>query len=239
MGYIPIPAYNLCGNAKGIIIGRHGGFADKVRVQAASAVPLPDNLDIASAGPLFCGGVTVFTPIFDSGLKPTAKVGVIGIGGLGHMALGFLNKWGCEVTAFTSSEDKMKEAYKLGAHKTVNSRDPMALKAVKGEYDLIIATVNVKLDWNAYLQTLTQRGCLHLVGLVLDPLDINVGNLMGAQRSVSSSPVGSPATIATMLEFAARHDIRPTVEEYPMSQVNEAMEHLHNGKARYRIVLKN
>ena len=231
--------HNLCSKAQGIIVGRHGGFADKVRVQSASAIPLPEGMDVASAGPLFCGGITVFTPIYDSGLKPTAKVGVIGIGGLGHMALGFLNKWGCEVTAFTSSEDKMKEAIELGAHKTVNSRDPEALAAVAGQYDLIISTVNVKLDWNAYLQTLTQRGCLHLVGAVLEPLDISVFNLMGAQRSVSSSPVGSPATIATMLDFAARHDIRPTIEEFPMSQVNEALDHLRSGKARYRIVLKN
>lgn len=231
--------HNLCAKAQGIIIGRHGGFADKVRVQAASAIAVPDGLDIASAGPLFCGGITVFTPIFDSGLKPTAKVGVIGIGGLGHMALGFLNKWGCEVTAFTSSEDKMQEALELGAHKTVNSRDPEAIAAASGQFDLIISTVNVKLDWNAYIQTLTQRGCLHLVGAVTEPLDINVFNLMGGQRSVSSSPVGSPATIAKMLDFAARHDIRPTIEEFPMSQVNEAMAHLESGKARYRIVLKN
>ena len=231
--------HNLCKNSTGIIVGRHGGFADKVHVQAASAIPLPDNLDIATAGPLFCGGITVFTPMYDYDLKPTAKVGVIGIGGLGHMALGFLNKWGCEVTAFTSSEDKMKEALKLGAHKTINSRDPEAIATASSQFDLIIATVNVKLDWGLYLSTLTTHGRLHFVGALLEPLDVNVMSLMGGQRSISSSPVGSPATIATMIEFAARHDIRPTVEEFPMSQVNEAMTHLESGKVRYRIVLKN
>jgi len=231
--------HNLCSRSQGIIVGRHGGFADKVHVQAASAIPLPDDLDVASAGPLFCGGITVFTPMFDYDLKPTAKVGVIGIGGLGHMALGFLNKWGCEVTAFTSSEDKMQEALELGAHKTINSRDPQAISTAAGHFDLIISTVNVKLDWNLYVSTLTKRGRLHFVGATLEPLDVGVMGLMGAQRSITASPVGSPATIATMLEFAARHDIRPRVEEFPMSQVNEAMAHLESGKARYRVVLKN
>lgn len=231
--------HNLCRNASGIIVGRHGGFADKVQVQAASAIPLPDDLDVASAGPLFCGGITVFTPMFDYDLKPTAKVAVIGIGGLGHMALGFLNKWGCEVTAFTSSEDKMQEALKLGAHKTINSRDPEAIKKAVGQFDLIISTVNVKLDWDLYLSTLTTHGRLHFVGATLEPLDVNVMSMMGAQRGISASPVGSPATIATMVQFAARHNIRPTVEEFPMSKVNEAMAHLESGKARYRVVLKN
>jgi len=231
--------HNLCSRSQGIIVGRHGGFADKVQVQAASAIPLPDDLDVASAGPLFCGGITVFTPMFDYDLKPTAKVGVIGIGGLGHMALGFLNKWGCEVTAFTSSEDKMQEALKLGAHKTINSRDPEAIGKAAGQFDLIISTVNVKLDWNLYVSTLSKRGRLHFVGATLEPLDVGVMGLMGAQRSITSSPVGSPATIATMLDFAARHDIRPTVEEFPMSQVNEAMAHLESGNTRYRVVLKN
>jgi uncharacterized zinc-type alcohol dehydrogenase-like protein len=231
--------HHLCRKAQGIISKRHGGFADKVHVQAASAIPLPEGMDIKSAGPLFCGGITVFNPMLVNGLSPTAKVAVIGIGGLGHMALGFLNKWGCEVTAFTSSADKMQEALKLGAHKTLNSRDDDAIKSAVGRFDLIISTVNVKLNWNLYISTLAPKGRLHYVGAALDPLDLQVFSLIGGQRTVSASPVGSPAMIATMLEFAARHDIRPVCEEYPMSQINEAMDHLRSGKARYRIVLKN
>ena len=96
--------HNLCAQAEGTIVRRHGGFADKVRAQAASVVPLPDRLDAAGAGPLFCGGITVFNPLVQFGIKPTDKVAVVGIGGLGHMALQFLNAWGCEVTAFTSSQ---------------------------------------------------------------------------------------------------------------------------------------
>lgn len=230
--------HHLCRAAQGIIIGRHGGFADKVHVQAASAIPLPEGLDIKSAGPLFCGGITVFNPMLNNDLSPTAKVAVIGIGGLGHMALGFLNKWGCEVTAFTSSEDKMQEALKLGAHKTLNSRDDESIKSATGRFDMIISTVNVKLNWNLYISTLAPKGRLHYVGAALEPLDIQAFSLIGGQRSISGSPVGSPAMIATMLEFAARHDIRPVCEEFPMSQVNEAMAHLDSGKARYRVVLK-
>lgn len=229
--------HNLCASAVGTIVGRHGGFADKVRADATSVVKLPDGVDAASAGPLFCGGITVFNPMLQYNLSPTSRVGVIGIGGLGHMALMFLRAWGCEVTAFTSSDAKCEEALHMGAHRTVNSRDSAALQAEAGRFDLIISTVNVKLDWNAYVGALGPKGRLHMVGATLEPLDLAAFSLIGGQRAVSGSPVGSPAAIATMLEFAARHRIRPVIEEFPMEQVNEALDHLRSGKARYRIVL--
>lgn len=228
---------NLCATAQPTIIGHHGGFADKVRADANSVVPIPEGIDLASAGPLFCGGVTVFNPLVQFDVQPTDKVAVIGIGGLGHMALQFLNAWGCEVTAFTSSDDKMKEALELGAHHTLNSRDPKALEAAAGRFDLLISTVNVKLDWNLYLGTLKPRGRLHFVGATLDPLDINVFSLIMAQRSISGSPVGSPATIGKMLEFALRHDIKPVIEVFSFEQINEAVDRLRSGKAHYRVVL--
>ncbi len=229
--------HNLCGNAQATIIGHHGGFADKVRAAANSVVPIPDGIDLESAGPLFCGGITVFNPLVQFGIKPTDKVAVIGIGGLGHMALQFLNAWGCEVTAFTSSEAKKKEALELGAHHTLNSRDPKEIEAAAGRFDLIISTVNVKLDWNLYLATLAPRGRLHFVGATLEPLDINVFSLIMGQHSVSGSPVGSPATIAQMLDFAARHHIQPVIEKYSFDDINAAIERLRSGKAHYRIVL--
>jgi uncharacterized zinc-type alcohol dehydrogenase-like protein len=229
--------HNLCEQAKGTIVGRHGGFADKVRAAAASVVPLPKGIDLESAGPLFCGGITVFNPLVQFGVKSTDRVGVIGIGGLGHMALRFLNAWGCEVTAFTSSEDKKKEAKELGAHQVIDSRDAAAVEAAAGYFDLILSTVNVKLDWNGYVGALRPRGRLHLVGATLEPLDLSLFPLLMGQRSVSSSPVGSPATIAKMLDFALRHDIRPIIEAFPFEQVNEAFDRLKSGKARYRIVL--
>ena len=106
--------HNLCANSQPTIIGHHGGFADKVRAAADSVVPIPEGIDLESAGPLFCGGITVFNPLVQFDIKPTAKVAVIGIGGLGHMALQFLNAWGCEVTAFTSSAAKKEEALQHG-----------------------------------------------------------------------------------------------------------------------------
>ncbi|MFH2055271.1 MAG: NAD(P)-dependent alcohol dehydrogenase [bacterium] len=229
--------HNLCAQQAGTIVGRHGGFADKVRAQAASVVPLPEGLSSQIAGPLFCGGITVFNPLLQFDVKPTDRVGVVGIGGLGHMALMFLNAWGCEVTAFTSSEAKQSEALKLGAHHAINSRNPEELEAAAGQFDFILSTVNVKLDWNAYLNALRPKGRLHFVGATLEPLDVGVFPLLIGQRSISASPVGSPGAIATMLEFTVRHKIAPIIETFPMDKVNDAIERLRSGKARYRIVL--
>ncbi len=231
--------HNLCSSAQGTIVGRHGGFADKVRADASSVVALPAGLNPDQSGPLFCGGITVFNPLVQYDIKPTDKVAVIGIGGLGHLALKFLNAWGCEVTAFTSSDSKKEEALAMGAHHTLNSRDPQALKDAAGCFDFILSTVNVKLDWNSYAATLKPKGRLHLVGATLEPLDLSVFTLMGGQRSVSSSPVGAPATIKTMLDFAAQHQIHPVTEHYSFDQVNEAVAKLEKGDARYRIVLSH
>ncbi len=231
--------HNLCPESQGTIVGRHGGFANKVRAQAISVVKLPDSISNEVAGPLFCGGITVFNPMVQFNLSPTSKVAVIGIGGLGHMAVKFLNAWGCEVTAFTSSESKRTEALTLGAHKTLNSRDSNELKAAANQFDLILSTVNVGLDWEGYLATLNSKGRLHFLGATLEPLQINVFSLIMSQRSVSGSPVGSPATIARMLEFAAHHSIQPEVELFEMSDVNKAMMFLEEGHPHYRVVLRN
>jgi len=229
--------HNLCATAQPTIIGHHGGFADKVRADANSVVPIPGGVELESAGPLFCAGITVFNPLVQFDIKPTEKVAVIGIGGLGHLALQFLNAWGCEVTAFTSSEEKKKEALGLGAHHALNSRDQSEIEAATGRFNLIISTVNVNLDWNLYLNTLNPRGRLHFVGATLDPLDINVFSLIMGQRSVSGSPVGSPSTITRMLEFASLHNIKPVIEKFSFDDINEAITRLRSGQAHYRIVL--
>jgi len=230
---------HLCSAAEGTIVHRHGGFADRVRVQWPWAVPLPDGLDPAKAGPLMCGGITVFSPLLLAGVKPTDRVGVVGIGGLGHMAVRFLSKWGCEVYAFTSSDAKREEIERMGAHHVVNSRDAARMKSLAHTLDFIMVTVNVPLDWKAIIHTLAPRGRLHFVGAVLEPVPVEVFSLIGSQRVISGSPTGSPAVMATMLEFCARHGIMPITEVFPMSQVNEALDHLRAGKARYRIVLEN
>lgn len=229
--------HNLCTTVEQTIVGRHGGFAQRVRSHWSWAVPLPDALDLTRSGPLFCGGITVFNPIVQLGVKPTDRVGVIGIGGLGHMALQFLNKWGCEVTAFTSSPSKADEAKRLGAHNTVTSTDDAALAKIAGTLDFILVTANVKLNWEAYIGALRPRGHLHFVGAVLEPLAIGAFPLILGQKTVSGSPLGSPATTADMLEFCGRHNINAVCETFPMSKVNEALDRLRSGKARYRVVL--
>jgi uncharacterized zinc-type alcohol dehydrogenase-like protein len=234
--------HNMCRDAKGVAAahqGRFGGFADKVRSQGAWAVKLPEGVDATKAGPLFCGGITVFNPIVQFGIRPTDRVGVIGIGGLGHLALKFLKAWGCEVTAFTSSESKAEEARGFGAHRIVNSRDKDALKAEKGRFDLVLSTVNVPLKWSSYISALAPRGRLHMVGAVMEPMPVAAGMLMNNQRSVSGTSVGAPATVATMLDFCARHDITPQTQHMKMSEVNDAIVMLKAGEARYRIVLEN
>jgi uncharacterized zinc-type alcohol dehydrogenase-like protein len=231
--------HNLCAEATGTIVGRHGGFADKVRANALSVVPLPDSLDASKAGPLFCGGITVFNPLIQYNISPTAKVAVIGIGGLGHMALEFLNAWGCEVTAFTTSEWKREEALKLGAHDTLNSKSDDEIKQAAGRFDLILSTINASLDWGAYVNTLKPKGRLHFLGAVLEPIQIEAFSLIMAQRQISGSPVGSPETIRKMIEFAALHKIEPVTEHFKFDQVNEAIKRLESGKARYRVVLSH
>jgi len=231
--------HNLCPTVEQTIVKRYGGFANRVRCHWAWAVPLPDALDAKNSGPLFCGGITVFNPILQCNVQPTDRVGVIGIGGLGHMALQFLNKWGCDVTAFTSSDSKHAAAVKFGAHHVVNSRDTAQLQKIAGSLDFILSTVNVPMPWDAILGCLAPRGRLHIVGAVLEPIPVAAFSLIGGQKSISGSPLGSPFDTARMLDFSARHDIAPVIEVFPMSKVNEALDHLRAGKARYRIVLQN
>ena len=230
-------SHSLCATAQPTIVGHRGGFAERLRAHWVWVIPLPDTLDIASAGPLLCGGVTVFAPLFDYGIKPTDRVGIVGIGGLGHMGLKFAKAWGCEVTAFTSHESKAEEARGFGAHRVISSRDSDALRKAANSLDLLLVTVNVPLDWPVLLQTLKPKGRLHVVGAVLEPMQIPALALIFGQKSVSGSPTGGPVALATMLDFAARHGIAPQVEHFPMSRVNDALEHLESGKARYRIVL--
>ena len=225
--------------AERTIVGRPGGFADTGALPLDLGAPMPADVDAVSAGPLFCGGITVFNPIVQFGVRPTHRVGVVGIGGLGHMALQFLNKWGCEVTAFTSSEGKHAEAKRLGAHRTVVSTDSDAIKKMAGSLDFILVTVNAALDWASLIGALAPRGRIHFVGAVLAPVEVAVFGLLVGQKSVSGSPSGSPSVVDQMLAFCGRHQIAPVIERFPMSRVNDALDRLRSGKARYRIVLEN
>lgn len=231
--------HNLCPTGEQTIIGRPGAFADRIQCQETWAIPLPAELDAARAGPLFCGGVTVFNPLIQFDVRPTDHMGVIGIGGLGHLALQFFRAWGCEVVAFTSSESKRDEALKLGAHRIINSRDKAQLAAAKGSLDMILNTTNAALNWDLYIDCLAPRGRLHTVGAVPSPIQLPVFPMIMGQKTFSASPLGSPVTTEKMLEFCARHGIATVTETFPMSKVNEALAHLEAGKARFRIVLVN
>jgi uncharacterized zinc-type alcohol dehydrogenase-like protein len=229
--------HNLCPDVAATIIGHYGGFADRLRAHWAWAIPLPDTLDISSAGPLLCGGITVFGPLLTFGVKPTDRVGIVGIGGLGHLAVKFANAWGCEVTAFTSSMSKTEELRGFGAHRIVSSRNSLEILSAARSLDFLFVTVNTPLDWNALLKTLKPNGRMHVVGAVLEPMRISAFDLIMEQKSVSGSPTGGPAAISAMLDFAARHNVSPQVEHFPLTKVNDAIEHLAAGKARYRVVL--
>jgi alcohol/geraniol dehydrogenase (NADP+) len=228
-----------CPTLEGTIVGRHGGFADKVRCHWQWAIKLPDSMDIAKAGPLFCGGITVFNPFVQNDIKPTDKVAVVGIGGLGHLALQFADKWGCEVTAFTTNLSKTDELKKLGADFVVDTRNDDELTKLAGKFDMILVTVNVPLNWKSYMNALSPKGKLHIVGAVLEPIPIGAFDVIFGQKSVTGTATGSPQVVAKMLEFCARHNIETVTENFKMSQINEAFEHLESGKARYRVVLKN
>lgn len=215
-----------------------GGFADKLRADWQWVIPLPESIDIESAGPLLCGGITVFKPLLMHHVTATSRVGVIGIGGLGHIAIKLLHAMGCEVTAFSSNPAKEKEVLAMGADKVVNSRDPELLKALAGQFDLIINTVNVDLDWQPYFEALAHGGNFHTVGAVMKPLPVPAFTLIGGDRSISGSATGTPYELRKLMKFAGRKKVSPTTELYPMSKINEAIQHVRDGKARYRVVLK-
>jgi uncharacterized zinc-type alcohol dehydrogenase-like protein len=230
--------HNLCSRLEQTIVGRHGAFATRVRCHWIWATPIPEGVDLAKAGPLLCGGITVFNPLVQFDVKPTDRVGVVGIGGLGHLALQFLNKWGCHVTAFTTSASKADEAKKMGAHDVMDTRSKEEQQRAAGSFNFILSTVTANLDVEAYLGLLAPKSRFHSVG-VLPEIRTSIFPLLAGQRSISSSPSGPPSVVNTMLDFCARHNIAPVTEEFPMTQANEALAHLEAGKARYRIVLKN
>lgn len=197
--------HNLCHGIVPTIVGHHGGFAERVRAHWAWAVPILEDLDASAAGPLLCAGATVFAPLINFDVKPTDHVGIVGIGGLGHLGLKFANAWGCEVTAFTSSMDKAEEARSFGAHHVINSRDSNEILKAANTLDLLLITVNTAMDWPVLLKTLKKNGKMAIVGAVLEPLTISAMDLIFGQKRAVGSLNGGPAVTASMLEFAARH----------------------------------
>ena len=230
---------NLCERQEATCVGHMGGFARSIHTDGRFAFPLPAALDAAAAAPLLCGGVTVFAPLRRWGVGAGAHVGVIGIGGLGHLALRFLRAMGCETTAFTSSPDKREGAKRLGAQNVASSTNAREIRAYANHFEFLLCTVPARLDWITYLQTLKPNGVLCLVGAPPGLLQIPAVQLLTGQRAICGSDIGSPAAIREMLAFAAEHGIGAEVETAPMAEVNTALERMRENRVRYRMVLTN
>lgn len=228
---------HLCANERATIVHHHGGWAEAVRCDAKFAMPIPEAIESAVAGPFMCAGSTVFTPMARFGVKPTMKTAVVGIGGLGHLAVQFLAAFGCEVTAISSSHSKDDEARRMGASRFLATKGTDELKQAVGSFDFIISTVGADLPWDDYVAALRPQGRLVLVGIPDSALKITPFPLL-AEKSVGGGSCGGPSDTATMLDFAARSGVRPIVERFEMADVNQALDHVRAGKPRYRVVLE-
>lgn len=227
---------NLCPNSVATCRGRYGGFADRLIVDGRFAHPIPEALASENAAPLLCGGITVYAPMADYGVSPASRVGVVGIGGLGHLGLQYAAKFGCEVAAFSTSPNKEAEARGFGATRFINSSDPDALKTARNSLDYILVTANVQLDWDAYMRTLRPHGVLCFVGAI--PGDFKVSfNAFGRERRVTNGNIGSRARMREMLDFSARHGVVAQTEAVPFDQINAALDRVRRNEARYRVVL--
>jgi len=230
---------NLCLSSDGTCVRRHGGYASRVRANARFVFPMPDELTSENAAPLLCGGITVYNPLRSHGVNPSSRVGVVGIGGLGHMAIQFARVFGAEVTAFSTSAEKETEARSLGAHRFVNTRESRALKEVAGSLDFVLSTVNADQDWGVYIQALRPTGTLCFVGVPPSPLSLHAFPLIAGMRTVTGSPIGSPHMIREMLDVAARHHVEAITQVFPMAKVNDALAKVKKNKVRYRAVVAN
>ena len=230
---------NLCASAEGTCVHRNGGYAERVRANSRFVIPIPEALNSENAAPLLCAGITVYNPLRTYSINPSSRIGVIGIGGLGHLAIQFARVFGAEVTAFSTSTGKEEEARSLGAHHFVNSRESKALKEVTGTLDLILSTINADQDWGIYLQALRPTGTLCFVGVPPSPVSVHAFPLISGLRSISGNPTGSPYRLREMLDVAARHGVRAQTEAFPMAKANEAIEKVKKNKVRYRAVLAN
>ena len=230
---------NLCPAAECTCVHRHGGYAEKVRANARFVIPIPDGIESEHAAPLLCGGVTVYNPLRTHRVNPSSRVGIVGIGGLGHIAIQFARVFGAEVTAFSTSSGKEEEARSLGAHHFVNSRETKSMKEVAGTLDFILNTANADQDWNIYVQALRPTGTLCFVGVPPSPVSTHAFPLIAGQRTLTGSPIGSPSQLREMLDVAARHGVKAMTERFPMAKANEAIEKVKKNKVRYRAVLAN
>jgi uncharacterized zinc-type alcohol dehydrogenase-like protein len=215
-------------------VNRPGGFATKIRVHETFCFDIPKELDPVLASPLLCAGLTTFSPLERLGVREGARVGVVGFGGLGHVAVQFAKALGAKVVAFDPDPSKRELALSLGADELVDVRGGVLPERV---LDLVIVTTHANLDWDAWMGVLDLQGTLCLVGVPSASIAVHPDFLLDHQKKITGSVIGSPGTMRRMLAFAAAHRIAPIVERMPMSAANEAIDRVRMGAARMRIVL--
>jgi uncharacterized zinc-type alcohol dehydrogenase-like protein len=215
----------------------YGGYSEAIVVDEHFVLRVPSNLDLAGAAPLLCAGITTYSPLRHWGAGEGKKVGIVGLGGLGHMGVKFARAFGAHVVVFTTSPGKSEDARRLGAHEVVVSRNADEMKAHTGSFDFILDTVSADHDVNAYLQLLGRDGAMTLVGLPPKPLQVAAFGLIVARRSLSGSSIGGIAETQEMLDFCGAHNITADVEVIAIQKANEAYERLLKSDVKYRFVI--
>jgi uncharacterized zinc-type alcohol dehydrogenase-like protein len=211
----------------------YGGYSDSIVVDERFVLGVPSNLDLAGAAPLLCAGITTYSPMRHWGVAEGKKVGVVGLGGLGHMGVKFARAFGAHVVVFTTSPGKTEDALRLGADEVVVSRDANAMRKHAGSFDFILDTVSAEHDVNAYLNLLRIDGNLTLVGAPPKPLAVSAFGLIMGRRSLSGSNIGGLPETQEMLDFCGAHGITADVEVIPIQKVNEAYERLLRSDVKY------
>jgi uncharacterized zinc-type alcohol dehydrogenase-like protein len=212
----------------------YGGYSDSIVVDERFVLRVPSNLDPAGAAPLLCAGITTYSPMRHWGVTKGKKVGVVGIGGLGHMAVKIAHALGAQVVAFTTSPDKKDDALRLGADEVVVSRNANEMQKHAGSFDFILDAVSANHDINAYISLLARDGNITLVGAPEKPLSVAAFGLIFGRHSLSGSPIGGIAETQEMLDFCGTHNITADVEVIPIQKVNEAYERLLKSDVKYR-----
>jgi alcohol dehydrogenase (NADP+) len=212
----------------------YGGYSSGIVVDERFVLRIPSNLDLAGAAPLLCAGITTYSPMRHWGVGKGKKVGVVGLGGLGHMGVKFARALGAQVVVFTTSPGKKDDALRLGAHEVVLSRNADEMRKHAGSFDFILDAVAADHDLAAYVQLLRRDGNLTLVGAPEKPLAIPAFGLIFGRRSVSGSPIGGIPETQEMLDFCGEHGITADVEVIPMQKVNEAYERMLRSDVKYR-----
>ena len=214
-----------------------GGYSQSIVVTEDFVLRIPANLDPAAAAPLLCAGITTYSPLRHWKAGPGKKVGIVGLGGLGHMAVKFAKAFGAHVVLFTTSPGKIADGKRLGAHEVVVSTDAAQMKAQAGSFDLIVDAVSAQHDLNAYLGLLKRDGNVVLVGAPEHPLPIAAFSLLMGRRSLSGSAIGGIPETQEMLDFCGQHNITPDIEMIRMDQINHAYERLLKSDVKYRFVI--